>query len=113
MDALLEEAQVWDPQLEEVLWGRYQRTLSAHALDVLSGYAVPSRRLLERMLEVVQTAGSARALRAVETMGRRDPSLAPAAREKLAELVAMGNFQKGVRAEDLQQVIDRLSGGAR
>ncbi len=113
VDALLEEAQTWDPQLEEVLWGRYQRTLSAHALDVLSGYAVPSPRMMERMLEVVQTAGSMRALRAVETMGRRDPRLAPAAREKLAELAATGNYPKGVRSEDLQATIDRLSGGER
>lgn len=113
VDALLDEAPSWDPELEQVLWGRYQRTLSSHALDVLCSYAVPSPRLLERMLEVVQTAGSACALRAVQSMALKDPKLAPVAKEKLAEMVAMGNFQKGVRAEDLEQVIKKLSGGGR
>lgn len=113
VDALLEDATSWDPELEDVLWGRYQRTLSSHSLQVLCDYAIPSQRLLERMLEVVQTAGAACALRAVEKMGKAEPKLGALAKDRLAEMQAMGNFQKGVSADDLGRVIQAISRGGK
>jgi hypothetical protein len=111
VDALLEDATTWDPELEDILWGRYQRTLSSHSLQVLCDYAVPSKRLLERMLEVVQTAGAHCALRAVEKMGKKEANLGVLAKDRLAEMQAMGNFQKGVSADDLGRVIQAISRG--
>lgn len=113
VDAVLEDASGWDPELEEVLWQRYQRTLSYTSMSVLSSHAAPSKKLAERLLEVVSTKGEPQALRGLERVGKRDEALAVLIREKLGEMAALGTHPKSIRPDDLKQAVRRLEGGKR
>jgi hypothetical protein len=103
-EALLFRATRWDPELEAVLWARWQRESSSFALDALADWGAPSPGLLDKLLEVVSTAGSPRALRGVERLIKADPSLAESARERVALLRVSGAYPKSIRAEDLERI---------
>lgn len=105
---LLEPAPQWDRAFEDVLWERYRRTLSSTALDVLATWAPPSKKAVDRLLEILKTTGNRRALRGLERMGKDDPKLAPKIEEALAELLAMGAFPKDVSASDLERTLEAL-----
>lgn len=105
---LLEPAQVWDTAFEEVLWQRYQRTLSATALDVLANWAPPSKKGVDRLLEILKTTGNVRALRGLERMGEKDAAQAGRIKEALAELIAIGSFPKDVSKSDLERTIKEI-----
>jgi hypothetical protein len=108
VEAVLEGATKWDPALEEILWKRYQRTLSSASLDILADYAPPSPKLMERMLEVLQTAGARDALRSLQRIGEEDASLRPQIVERLAELLVTNSYPKTINKNDLEQVMERL-----
>lgn len=110
MEAALEGATRWDPALEELIWRRWQRSLSSSALDVLADQAEPSERLAGRLLEAVTTAGSPRALRGLLRVGKARPELAPSLREKLAELAVTGAHPKSIRTRDLEEAVKSLEG---
>ena len=112
VEALLERARRWEPALEDALWRRYERTLSATAIRVLGEYGSPSERLVDRLLQVVQTAGERHALRGLERMAKRAPELRLRIREKLAELLHTGSFPKSLRADELRSLVDALGKGA-
>jgi hypothetical protein len=104
VEALLLRATRWDPELEAVLWARWQRASSSFALDALADWGAPSPGLLDKLLEVVSTAGSPRALRGVERLIKADPSLAESARERVALLRVSGAYPKSIRGEDLERI---------
>lgn len=108
LDKLLELAPTWDPALEDILWKRYQRTLSDAAMDALTGYGAPSPRLADRLLEALQTGGHNQVIFALERMGKSDPALAPKIRDKVAELAATGNYPKTIRKQQLDELIKDL-----
>ncbi len=105
---LLEPAQAWDPAFEDVLWQRYQRTLSSTALDVLASWAPPSKKGVDRLLEILKTTGNSRALRGLERMGEKDAQQGARIKEALAELLAIGAFPKDVRRSDLERTIKEI-----
>lgn len=107
-EALLEGATKWDPELEELLWKRYQRTLSSSALDMLSDFAPPSAKMMDRMIEVLQTAGAREALPALKRIAKEDPALKPQIREKLAELLVTSNYAKTVSKQTLEEAVKEL-----
>lgn len=109
VDALLEDAPSWDPKLEEILWARYQRTLSKSAMSTLCAWGAPSERLAGRLLEILQTKGESRALHGLVRIAKLDPSLAPKVKAGLSEMLAMGTFHKGVGERELTRAIRRLS----
>jgi hypothetical protein len=108
-ESLLEGIREWDPALEEILWRRYQRTLSSSSLDMLADFAPATPKLMERMLEVLQTTGTSHSLAALKRIARENQSLRPAMREKLAELVHTGNYPKDVSKDQLEDVIRELA----
>lgn len=108
-EALLEGATKWDPELEEILWKRYQRTLSSSALDMLGDYAPASQKMVDRMIEVLQTAGEREALPALRRIGKEKADLRPQIREKLSELLVTGNYAKSVSKHDLESAIKELA----
>lgn len=113
VDALLDGLQRWDPKLEEILWQRYQRTLSAHAMSVLSSWAAPSEKLKDRLLEIVQTKGEGRALNGLVRIAKKDPALKPAVIAALDEMLAMGTFSKDVSERRLVAAKKQLEREAR
>jgi hypothetical protein len=108
VEAVLDNARRFPPELEDILWRRYERTMSSSAVDVLGEYAEPSERLATRLLEVVQTAGDRNALSGLSRLGKTAPALRPLIKEKLAELIATGSFAKDLNARDLEEVVRRL-----
>lgn len=107
--AVLQKAPAWNPKLGDLLWRRYQRTLSYSALDILAGYATPSETHAKRMLEVVQTAGGRSALFSLKRIGKEEAKLRPMIVEKLSELLALGTYPKSIRKRELERAIEELS----
>jgi hypothetical protein len=107
-EAVLEDQTKWDPELEEILWKRYQRTLSSSSLDMLADYAPPSQKMVDRMVEVLQTAGAQDALRSLLRMGKESDELRPQIREKLAELLATSNYAKSISKHALEDAVRTL-----
>jgi hypothetical protein len=108
VEAVLDGARRFPPEFEEILWRRYERTLSSSSLDVLADYAPPSEKLANRLLEVVQTAGDRSALRGLVRLAHADGSLRPLLRERLAELSATGNYPKTIAPRDLDNAVRDL-----
>lgn len=108
VEAVLEGATKWDPALEEILWKRYQRTLSSASLDILADYAPPSAKLMERMLEVLQTAGARDALRALQRIAEEDESLKAQIVERLSELLVTNSYPKTISKNDLENTVERM-----
>ena len=106
--AILESAPGWNPELGEILWQRYQRTLSYSSLVMLSEWAAPSEKQMQRMLEVVQTSGTHHALRGLKRVGKADPKLKPSIIEKLSELLAMGTYPKTLSEHQIKETIKEL-----
>jgi hypothetical protein len=111
LDAVADVMPELPPALEEALWQRYRRTLSEAALDVLVGHCSPTQANAGRLVEVVQSAGSRQALHALTRLGSEDPALSGPIREKLAEVLALGTYNKAVSARDLQDALRKLEGG--
>lgn len=109
VEAVLENTTRWDPALEEILWRRYQRTLSSSSLDVLAELAEPSERLIERMLEVVQTAGARQGLQGLRRIAKQNAKLRPVIRERLAEILATSAYPKSISPHDLETVVKELA----
>jgi hypothetical protein len=108
LKSLHEHMPRWDPKLEEILWRRYERTLSATALDALCGWTPPSKKASRRLLEILKTTGSRRALWGLVRMGKADTKLSPGIREALAEMIAMGTYAKEVKKRDLENATKQL-----
>ena len=105
---VLEKAPGWMPELGDILWQRYQRTLSSSSLDVLADWADPSQKQMERMLEALQTSGSNRALFGLKRIAKLDPKLKPPIVEKLSELLAMGTYPKTLSDYQLKETIEEM-----
>ncbi len=105
---VLEKAPGWMPELGDILWERYQRTLSHSSMVILSEWAAPSKKQMERMLEVVQTSGTNYALWGLKRIGKADPALRPAIVEKLSELKAMGTYPKTLSEQQISDTIKEL-----
>jgi hypothetical protein len=110
VEAVLDGATSWDPKLEDILWARYQRTLSDSSIDVLSEYADPSEKLVGEMIELVQTAGARQGLWGLKRIAKADPKLRPQIIEKLSELSATSAYPKTLSPHDLEQTIKELEG---
>jgi hypothetical protein len=108
VEAILEDATTWDPKLEDILWSRYQRTLSSFSIDVLGEAAPASQRLMDRLVELVQTAGARQGLQGLRRIAREDPALRPAIREKLSELLATSSYPKSIHPQDLESAVKEL-----
>lgn len=108
LNMLFERMTKWDPKLEEVLWKRYQRTLSSAALKALCSRTPPSEKGVKRLLEILKTTGSHHALNGLVRMGERDTKHAPKIREAIAEMIAMGTYAKNVRKNALESAIKKL-----
>lgn len=106
--ALLEPAQAWDPAFEEILWQRYQRTLSSTARDALCSWAPASKKGVERLLEILKTTGESRALRGLERMGKSDPKHAGPIKDALAEMLAIGSFPKDVSRSQIERTLQAI-----
>lgn len=114
VESLLEASTRWDPELEEVLWRRYQRSLSSFALDALAGYGAPSPRLAGRLLEALQTAGDNSLVWGLLRMAKQDPALRPKIADELAMLVSTGNYPKSIHKrvlDDAVRDLAKLGGG--
>jgi hypothetical protein len=106
--SILESAPAWIPELGDILWQRYQRTLSSSSLDMMCEWATPSKALVERMLEAVQTSGTNRALWGLQRAGEKDAKLRPMIVEKLSELLAMGTYPKTLSEHQLKNTIKEM-----
>lgn len=113
-ESVLDSATQWDPALEELLWKRYQRSLSSFALDALSGYGAPSARLADRLMEALQTGGDHGVVRGLVRMARLDAALRPRIADGLAMLLQTGNYPKSIHKRSLEDAVKELSkmGGA-
>lgn len=109
VEAVLEEAPAWDPELGEILWRRYERDLSSFALRALAEYAAPSVPMADRLAEVFQTTGDHHALDGLERMAKHSAELRPKIVDKLTELQVTGNYPKGRTGErQLEERIKRI-----
>lgn len=108
VDALLDGLTEWDPKLEEILWARYQRTLSSSAMDVLCGWGAPSKRLAGRLLEILQTKGEGRALHGLVRIVKLDPQLRPMVVAKVEEMLQLGTFSKSVSERSLTDALKKM-----
>jgi hypothetical protein len=108
LDLVVEKASAFPVELEEVLWLRYERTLSTAALDKLSAYAAPTAKNVERMVAVMQSSGDMDPLYGLLRMGKKKPELGPTIREKLAEVLATGTYNKKLPANRIEEVMARL-----
>lgn len=108
VEAVLHESPAWDPKLEEILWARYQRTLSSSSMNILCSWGAPSKRLAGRLLEILQTKGENRALNGLVRMVRLQPDLRPMVTDKLNQMLEMGTFSKDVNERSLQQALKRI-----
>lgn len=108
LDALLEGLPSWDPKLEEILWARYQRTLSQAAMDTLCSWGAPSERLADRLLEIMKTKGESRALNGLLRFARTDPSLAPKVKAGIEQMLALGTFHKDLSERRLTDALKKL-----
>lgn len=108
VEAVLERAVEWDPELEEILWKRYQREMSSFAIDALADQGAPTERLADRLLEALQTGGPRASVPGLERIAKANPALRLKIREKVAELLHTGSFPKTVRKEQLQRLVDDL-----
>jgi len=113
IDALVEVRCGVDPAFEEVLWKRYQRALSASAMDILCECAEPSSALAEKLVTALQSDGRNVILAGLKRLGRSDPKLSALVRDKLSELLVTGNFRKrdraGITERDLEDVSRALN----
>jgi hypothetical protein len=109
VEALLEESHTWDPALEEILWRRYQRSLSSFALDALSGWGAPSKRLVDRLLEAVQTGGDHGTVWGLKRMAQQDPALAPQILDGLSMMLQTGNYPKAIHKRVIEDAVRELS----
>jgi hypothetical protein len=108
VQAVLDE-QPLDTALEKILWGRYQRTLSASSLDFLVDDASPSPGLTDHLLEVLQSDGARRALMGLERFGRESESLRPHIRDQLSFILQTKRYNKTLSASTLEETIRTLS----
>lgn len=95
VEAVLEEAPSWDPELGEILWRRYERDLSSFAIRALCEFAAPSAQLVDRLAEVFQTSGDFHPLNGLERIAKTSAELRPRVVDKLTELKVTGNYPKG------------------
>lgn len=110
VEAVLEEAPVWDPELTEILWRRYERDLSSFALRALAEYAPPSAQLVDRLAEAFQTTGDYHPLNGLERIAKKSAALRPKVIEKLTELQVTGNYPKGKMSHStLEDRLKRLA----
>ncbi len=108
VQSVLEDAPAWDLKLEEILWARYQRTLSAASMSILCSWGAPSKRLAGRLLEILQTKGEIRALSGLKRMVKAQPDLHGMVADKLNEMLALGTFSKDINEYALQQALKRM-----
>lgn len=99
--------QFW-PGFEQVLWKRYERTLSQSALSALADYAPPTEQLVARMAEVIVTAGQREGVFGLRRIAKQEPKLRPAIKEKIAEMLATNAFHKDVSARTLEDTVKEI-----
>ncbi len=109
VEALLDVSTRWDPELEELLWRRYQRSLSSFALDALAGYGAPSPRLADRLTEALQTAGDHQVVWGLKRMAAADPKLRPKIVDALAMMLHSGNYPKNLQKRVLEDAVRDLN----
>lgn len=109
VEAVLEVSTRWDPELEELLWRRYQRSLSSFALDALAGYGAPSPRLVDRLMEALQTAGDHQLVWGLVRMAKADAGLRPKIADGLAMLAQTGNYPKNLQKRVLEDAVRDLA----
>jgi hypothetical protein len=109
VEAVLEDATTWDPKLEEILWARYQRTLSETSIAILYEIGAPSEKLMQKMIELVETAGARQGLWGLKRIAKADPALKPKIVEKLSELQATSAYPKTIQPRDLEEVLKELN----
>jgi hypothetical protein len=113
VEALLEDAPRFPAGLEDVLWRRYERTLSSSSLDILASWAEPTETLTKRFLEVVQTGGGRAAVNGLSRFVNEAPALRPQIVEGLSELIATEQFHKSVSKSELETLVKRGKGEKR
>jgi len=113
VDMLLEDAPAFPKGLEEILWRRYERTLSASSLDNLASHVPASELMTTRFLEVLQTAGGHEALSGLERFIDESPKLRPLIAERVSEMLATEQYHKSVNKSSLEQLIKRTKKGER
>jgi hypothetical protein len=113
VEALLQDAPSFPKGLEEVLWRRYERTLSSSSIDKLADHAPPSALIANRFLEVIQTGGGHYATAGLKRMIDEDEKLRPAIADKLAELLATEAYHKSVQKRVLEDMLKRAKGEKR
>src|SRR5207253_653952 len=99
------------PGLDEILWRRYERTLSASSIDFLFDYAEPNEKTTKRFLELIQTAGEFRALRPIERFATSDPKLGDIVKEQLAQILDTESYHEEGRNEADQERLRRAQIG--
>lgn len=110
VEAYIEDAPRFPSGLDEVLWRRYERTLSSSSLDILASHAEPSPLLAQRFLEAIQTGGSRDALMGLERFVKEDPKLRDAVIEKVSELLATESYHKKIKKPDLERLLKKAKG---
>jgi hypothetical protein len=113
VEALLEEAPRFPEGLEDVLWRRYERTLSSSSLSILAAWAEPNERLAKRFLEVVQTGGGRAAVSGLSRFVTESEPLRPMIAEGVAELIATEQFHKSISKKELETLLKRAKGEKR
>ncbi|MCC6811193.1 MAG: hypothetical protein IT381_27430 [Deltaproteobacteria bacterium] len=113
VEALLEDAPRFVAGLDEVLWRRYERTLSSSSLDLLASHAEPNEKLTKRMLEAVQTGGNRAAMSALRRFADESEAVRPLILEGVSEMLATESYHKSISKNDLEQLVKRCKGEKR
>jgi hypothetical protein len=112
IDSLTDASCGIDPAFEEILWLRYERTLSQSSMDSLVECGMPSMRLAERLLKAFQSSGDIQVLHGIKRMAQGNREAKAVIKEKLSELVATSSYRKAERRaasdHDLQDVVKEL-----
>ncbi len=106
--AVLETAPRWKKEWGKLLWKRYQNSLSASSINMLSGYAPANKKNANWLLEAVQTGGNQRALMGLQRMGQQSDRLRETILASLVELEQTQNYPKELGVRRLQSTINRL-----
>lgn len=110
VDALLDEAPRFPPGLEDVLWRRYERTLSSSSLDLLASHAEATESLAKRFLEVIQTGKGRAAMTGLNRFVKENEALRPLILEKVSEMLATEAYGKSVSKNELEDLVKRAKG---
>jgi len=111
VDLLLENAPAFPKGLEEILWRRYERTLSASSLNNLASHVPASELIATRFIEVLQTAGGYEALNGLRRFVDDSPKLRPMIAERMSEMLVTEAYHKSVNKSSLQDIVKAAQKG--